>query len=98
MMHDMTSFIGPLSSGAMRAPFTASGKYLRNTQQMRVSGRGAWWWWWWWLEQRVVELGYVDPHDLLAEERDELLDARFEHVHALALLRDNAAPLLLQRS
>jgi hypothetical protein len=48
------------------------------------------------LAQGVVKLGDVNPHDLLAKECDELFDARFEHLDTLALLRDDAAPLLLQ--
>ena len=90
MMHDMTSFIGPLSSVPMRAPCAALGWYLSGDERRRVSGGGAA------LAQAEVQLGDVDPHDLLAEEGNEFFDAGFEHLHTLALLRDDAAPLLLQ--
>jgi hypothetical protein len=33
MMHDMTSFIGPLSSAPMRAPWAALGWYLGSDEE-----------------------------------------------------------------
>ena len=38
MMHDMTSFIGPLSSVPMRAPCAALGTYLRGGYTSVASG------------------------------------------------------------
>jgi hypothetical protein len=45
------------------------------------------------IAQCLVQLRYIDPNNLLAEERDELFDACFESLHALALLCHNAASL-----
>jgi hypothetical protein len=45
-----------------------------------------------------VQLRDVDPNNLLTEEQNEFLDASLERFHALSLLCDDAAPLLLQVS
>ncbi len=89
MMHDMTSFIGPLSNGPTRAPWTAFGRYLRNSDTTNESRHDMI------FAQALVELGDVYPHNLLAQERDQFFDASFEHVNTLALLCNNAPSLLL---